>query len=54
MLLAVVLLVAGGAMMFFAPDGAGTLHTVGLGIVTLAGVVYLVARVAQWWKERRR
>lgn len=54
MLVAAVLLVAGGALMLLAPQESEMLRTTGLGIVVLSGVVYLVARVHMMLKERRR
>lgn len=53
MVLAAVLLVAGGALMVLPGDDRPALHTAGMGIVILAGVVYLVARVAMILRERR-
>ena len=53
MIAGVVLLVAGGAVVLLAPEGS-PLHAVGLGIVVLAMVVYLAARVTSLVRDRHR
>jgi hypothetical protein len=54
MVVATVLLVAGGSLMVLPGDDQRLLHALGMGIVILAGLVYLAARVAMILKERRR
>jgi hypothetical protein len=53
MLVATVLLVAGGALMLWADEDRPALQTVGLGVVILAMVVYLGSRIVHLVRGRR-
>ena len=53
MVVAAVLLAGGGTLMLTSANDPA-LHAAGLGVVILAGAVYLAARVAMLLKDRRR
>lgn len=50
---AAVLLVLGGILMLGPGEGNDLLHDAGFGLIVLAGIVYLGARIASLVRERR-